>query len=64
MMMMMMTQLPMILSACSSSCNSSILILKFVRWNDEASITHDVLRMYDGVIVVDDAVRLDEGYLR
>lgn len=55
--------LPMILCT-SSSLLENMLMLKRVSWDDEEAITGDVLRMYVGVIVLDDAIRLDEGHLR
>jgi hypothetical protein len=40
-----------------------IFMLKLVRWDDEEAIAHDLLRMRDGVIVLDDAIRL-EGHFQ
>jgi hypothetical protein len=39
-------------------------MLRVVRWDDKVAITHDPLRMRDGVIVLDNVTDLDEGHLR
>jgi hypothetical protein len=56
-----MTPLPMTLYTCSSLLEI-VLMLKLVRWDDEAAITHDLLLMHDGVIVLDEEIWLDEGH--
>jgi hypothetical protein len=58
-----MTPLPMVLCACSSLL-LHILMLNFARWDGEEAITHYLLHICDDVIVLGDAVGLDERHLR
>jgi hypothetical protein len=56
------TPFPMFLCACSSLV-VHMLMLIFVRWDGEEAFYHDLLMSY-GVVVLDDAIRVDEGHLR